>query len=737
MDDEQQRAGSGADQISRELSAKFGVGQGPRFLRALLTRIGRMPGIRRIQWLRTAKKRLIDPFLATRNASSSRRAVAGKEPFAPEVENKHDIVCLPIIDWDFRFQRPQQLMTRFGAAGHRVFYIRHQFRPFGAPWKITKKAPNVYEVSLRGPAVDLYNEPLDERACERIFHSLDALRRDLSLGATATFVQLPSWWPLARRVHETFGWPVVYDCMDDHSGFTGAIDSLVVQERELLANADLVVASSAQLEKKARAHAKNVILVRNAADYEHFAIDADAGGVVRASGALSGGGTKGAPEARTTPTRRPLIGYYGAIADWFDSGLVAELAQRRPDWDFVLVGSTYRADVERLAKLTNVSLPGEQPYEAIPHWLARFDVAIIPFKRTRLTEATNPVKVYEMLAGGKPVVSVPIPEVAALAPLVQLASDANEFEREIESALKETDGRWQMADGKDADASAIGHPPSAISQRRAFAREQTWDHRVAEIERATASAFTRASIVIVTYNNRDINLLCLETLFARTEWPNFEVIVVDNASTDGTVELLRELEEKYANLRVIYNDRNSGFAPANNLGLAHVSGDCLVLLNNDTVVPRGWLAALIRHLVARPSIGLVGPVSNAVGNEAKIDVGYSDVRDMPRWAATYTRTHDGETFPIRMLGMFCVVMRRKTFERVGPLDERFVVGMFEDDDYARRVRDLGYEIVCARDAFVHHWQKASFRLLGDAEYARLFDENRQRYREKWGEDAHE
>src|ERR1044071_2021282 len=710
MDDDQR---GGADQISRELSTKFGVGQGPRFLRALLTRIGRIPGIRRIQWLRTAKKRLIDPFLATRKASSSRRAVAGKEPFAPEVENKYDILCLPIIDWDFRFQRPQQLMARFGAAGHRVFYIRHQFRPFGAPWKITKKAPNVYEVSLRGPAVDLYNAPLNERASERIFHSLDALRRDLSLGATATFVQLPSWRPLARRAKETFGWPVVYDCMDDHSGFTGAIESLVVEERELLGNADLVVASSAQLEKKARAHAKNVILVRNAADYEHFAIASDAKNV------------------------RPLVGYYGAIADWFDADLVAELAQRRQDWDFVLVGSTYRADVERLTKLKNVSLPGEQPYEAIPHWLARFDVAIIPFKRTSLTEATNPVKVYEMLAGGKPIVSVPIPEVAALAPLVQLANDANEFEREIAAALADTEGGARMAEGRSSSVSALRPPPSALETRQAFAREQTWDHRVADIESATANAFPRASIVIVTYNNRDINLLCLETLFARTEWPNFEVIVVDNASADGTVELLRELEQKYPRMRVIYNDRNSGFAPGNNLGLAHATGDYIVLLNNDTVVPRGWLSAQIRHLVARPSIGLVGPVSNAVGNEAKIDVGYSDVRDMPRWAAKYVRAHDGETFPIRMLGMFCVVMRRDVFEKAGPLDERFVVGMFEDDDYARRVRDLGYEIVCARDAFVHHWQKASFRLLGDAEYARLFDENRQRYRDKWGEDAHD
>jgi len=694
---------SDADKVSRELSARFGVGRGPRALRALITRIGRIPGIRHMQWLRTVKKRLVDPFLATRRATS-RRAAGGREPFAPEVDNKHDILCLPIIDWDFRFQRPQQLMTRFGAAGHRVFYIRHQFRPFGAPWKITKKARNVYEVSLRGPAVDPYGAPLDARACQRIFRSLDALRRDLSLGATATFVQLPSWWPLARKAREAFGWPVIYDCMDDHSGFSGAIDALVTEERELLANADLVVASSVRLEANARALARNVILVRNACDYEHFAIDA------------------------AGKNARPLIGYYGAIADWFDSALVAELAERRPDWDFVLVGSTYGADLGRLTQLPNVSLPGEQPYDAIPHWLARFDAAIIPFKRTSLTEATNPVKIYEMLAAGKPVVSVPIPEVAALAPLVRLASDAAEFEREIEAALD---------CGGEAVAFESGSIAAAVQTRRAFAREQTWERRVEQLERATAAAFPRASIVIVTYNNADINLLCLETLFGRMEWPNFEVIVVDNASTDGTVELLREWERRFANLRVIYNDRNTGFAPANNLGLAHASGEYIVLLNNDTVSPRGWLSALIRHLVARPSIGLIGPVSNAVGNEAKIDVGYSDVRDMPAWAAKYVRAHDGETFPIRMLGMFCVAMRREVFEQVGLLDERFAIGMFEDDDYSRRVRDHGYEIVCARDAFVHHWQKASFRLLGDAEYARIFDENRRRYRDKWGEDAHD
>ncbi|MEA2489402.1 MAG: hypothetical protein QOH21_1194 [Acidobacteriota bacterium] len=377
--------------------------------------------------LRTWKLRLLDPLLGVVGVSWPPRAPladAGGAEIRP-AGAAYDVVCLAICGWDERFQRPQQLMSRFAAAGHRVFFVRPELRREGPLWSATEKLPNVYEISLRAG---------------REAEGLDALRGEASIATAATIVQMPMGWSLARQARERFGWPVLYDCMDFHAGFTTVRRSMVADEGALLAEADVVVASSAGLEARARTKRADVLVVRNGCDYVHFA------------------------KTQRAHNARPVIGYYGAIADWFDAALVADLAARRTDWDFVLVGSTYSGDIARLARMPNVTLTGEEPYESLPDWLGGFDVAIIPFRRTPLTEATNPVKVYEMLAGGKPVVSVPIPEVAMLAPMVRLASTVDDFEREIVAALAE-------------DASAAG-------ERRAFARQHTWEQRFAVLEGA-------------------------------------------------------------------------------------------------------------------------------------------------------------------------------------------------------------------------------------------------------------
>ncbi len=653
----------------------------------------------------------------------------------PIVDDSHgyDVFCLPVILWNSRFQRPQQMARRQAAAGHRVLYASFGFHR-GNSARLSTCEPNVYEMELPGaPGTNVYQQLPSDDDVRRMVSAIDRLRRQRRITSAVVVVQLPFWTALAEKLREKFGWPIVYDCMDDHSGFSTNCESMLSVEERTIAEADLVVVTSDVLEAKVRPKARRTALIRNACDYEHFApvspLPLGEGPGVRAS----------SNPVQNSPHPNPLpkgegtvfddvpsaakhcdvtIGFYGAIAEWFDADLVADLAELRPRWRFELIGSTFTGDVSRLEKLPNVKLLGEKPYADLPRFVAEWDAFIIPFKRIPLTEATNPVKAYEMLATGKPVAAVDLPELRPMARdgLLSLADDARELAEALERELAE-----------DCDRRRQG--------RRAFAARNTWKNRCEALDREIRRLFPPASIIIVTYNNLHLNQSCLESVFRDTDWPNFEVIVVDNASSDGTAEWLAEEEARRPNLRVILNKENLGFAAANNQGLRAARGEFLCLLNNDTVVARGWLSTMIGHLRAMPEAGMIGPVSNMVGNEAKVPVGYSTIGEMPRWAAEYCRRHDGETFQMKMLGFFCVMFRREVYEKIGELDERFGVGYFEDTDYCYRVRREGYELRCARDAFVHHWQGASFRLLGEGAFAGIYRENQQLFESKWGTES--
>jgi GT2 family glycosyltransferase len=242
-----------------------------------------------------------------------------------------------------------------------------------------------------------------------------------------------------------------------------------------------------------------------------------------------------------------------------------------------------------------------------------------------------------------------------------------------------------------------------------------------------------ASVVVVTYGEALFTKLCLESVLANTATPGHEVVVVDNGSTAGAREYLAGLERAHVHVRVLLNERNAGFAAANNQGLAAARGDALVLLNNDTIVAPGWLDGLLRHL-DDPRLGLVGAVTNRSGTAAEIPAPYRTYGELRAFAADRARRWSGRTRELATPTMFCLALRRETYERLGPLDERFEVGMLEDDDYARRAADAGLACVCAEDVFVHHFGEASFgALVPTGEHARVLAANKRRYEEKWGE----
>jgi glycosyltransferase involved in cell wall biosynthesis len=280
-----------------------------------------------------------------------------------------------------------------------------------------------------------------------------------------------------------------------------------------------------------------------------------------------------------------------------------------------------------------------------------------------------------------------------------------------------------------------------------------------------ASSRDLTSIIVPCCNQREFTEHCLRALFQHTR-PAWELIVVDNGSTDGTALYVAGVRDAApVPVTVIRNERNFGFPRAINQGLQVASGEHLVLLNNDAVVTDGWLDQLIALISmnvpttrdtpppqkppnpggpgdprageeahARP-IGLVGPMSNyAPPPQLVEDVPYHDLDQMHLFARRWRDDHRGQWFTAAKLSGFCVLMRRGVYESIGGLDERCGLGYFDDDDLAVRARQAGFELAVARDLFLHHFGSRTFAGNGiDAE--RLLQENAQRFAAKWGHDG--
>ena len=269
--------------------------------------------------------------------------------------------------------------------------------------------------------------------------------------------QLPFWMPVALRLRELLGVPLVYDRIDLHLGFPGVSPAVERLERAMIAAADLVVASSPVLLAGCDGAAARCALVANAVDLEHF---------------------QHFPKASRRFGPPVSVGYVGALGPWFDAEAVGALAASRPQWQVRLAGRVESPAVRALGRHENVELLGEIPYGQVPELLAGLRALLIPFLDLPLTRAVDPVKLYEGLAAGLPVVSTRLPAVEAWREPSVYAYDGGGLLAAVERALAEDS-------------------PAAAAARRAAVSGETWAARAAALLRLVEEAGTQVEATTV------------------------------------------------------------------------------------------------------------------------------------------------------------------------------------------------------------------------------------------------
>ena len=243
-----------------------------------------------------------------------------------------------------------------------------------------------------------------------------------------------------------------------------------------------------------------------------------------------------------------------------------------------------------------------------------------------------------------------------------------------------------------------------------------------------------ASIIVPCWNQLEFTRQCLAALRRHTT-VSWELIVVDNGSTDGTGDYLEGWRDAATiPATVLRNSENRGFPAACNQGIQAAKGRYLVLLNNDAVPTSDWLDQLVALLESDPGIGMVGPMTNYAAPPQLVEpVSYDDLEGMHRFASRWRAEHRGQWFEVPKLSGFCLVAKRTAIDAVGTLDERFGLRFF-DDDLALRMRKAGFRMAVAHDLFVHHFGSRTFAGAG-IDAPRLLEENAAKFAAKWGDQA--
>jgi len=359
----------------------------------------------------------------TRNCGSPERCAQRLRQAVGETGDTLFVFPVPSVAWGYLLQRPQQMARALSKLGHTVLYGA-DVRYGGVPDRLVRgvlrlsDGPVLYADGRGGRMIASLKRPV---VCWQYWPHQSGFRRNLP--------------PHSQ---------LIYDCLDDLSTFE-PYPGIESDHAETLTRADLVIASSSRILENLRPMRRDAVLVPNAGWYDDFAFP------------------RPCPFPKLDVLRRRsrvIVGYFGALGRWLDWRLLEELAARRRGWTFLLVGDimTDASAPARLLRQKNMRIWPRQPYSRLGRLLSAFDVAIIPFLVDTLTESVSPIKLFEYMAGGKPVVSTPLAECGKY-PVVRIARSPEEFVHQIE---------WCLGPGRSQEHR---------DRLQACARENTWTAR--------------------------------------------------------------------------------------------------------------------------------------------------------------------------------------------------------------------------------------------------------------------
>jgi glycosyltransferase involved in cell wall biosynthesis len=378
------------------------------------------------------------------------------------MKERIDIICFSTTDWDEIWGSRQQIMSRLGVLGHRVFFIE---RPSGLEhlfrypsirknkiqrWKqgTVNISENVWIMSLPpllpgryySTGINSINQWITTKYTQQQFS-------DFRIESPVLWIYNPEQFELIGKFDECLS---IYHCIDEFTAGTSGLKKQIIKQLEnlLVARADIVLANSLPTYQNKLAINRNTYRLSSGVDFDIFDSPQISNDVLSIFSNIP----------------HPRIGFVGNLNERIDFHLIQVLVTQRPTWSFVFVGDTYplspdHPSIKHLNSMTNCYLLGKKNYSQIPAFIQQFDVCVMPFVRDERAYYRSPLKLYEYFASGKPVVSTPMPEAEEFSKFIYLAESPERFLAELDKAILEKDD-------------------SLVQQRKQVARQNSWDTKV-------------------------------------------------------------------------------------------------------------------------------------------------------------------------------------------------------------------------------------------------------------------